>query len=108
MLKKHIFESDPHTLHQKLMLTVIPTEKLNFVVIGNHYYHTFGSENKHFWLLDANVNYRFSSLCSFRLEAQNMFDQREFSFLSYTDMMSLRRTYRIRPVSIVSSVITSL
>lgn len=97
-----------HTLHQKLSLTVIPTEKLNFVVIGNHYYHTLGSENKHFWLLDANVNYRLSSLWSFRLAAQNVFDQREFTFLSYTDMMSLKRTYRIRPASIVFSVITSL
>ncbi len=96
-----------HTAHQRLSLTVIPKEVLNFVVTGNHYYNTLGERKKHTFLLDANVNYRLSSLWSFRLTAQNLFDRREFSYISYTDMMSIERTYRIRPFSLLFSVITS-
>lgn len=94
-------------IHQKLSLTFIPIKKLNMVVTGNHYYNTLESESKHTLLVDADLNYRFTSKWSFRLSAQNVFNQREFSYISYTDMMSYERKYRIRPFSLLFSVITS-
>ena len=94
-------------IHQKLSLTFIPIEKLNVVLIGNNYYNTLESGNKNTLLVDADLNYRFSSKWSFRLSAQNLFNQREFSYISYTDMMSYERKYRIRPFSLLLSVITS-
>ena len=94
-------------IHQKLSLTFIPIKKLNVVVTGNNYYNTLESGNKNTLLVDADLNYRFSSKWSFRLSAQNLFNQREFSYISYTDMMSYERKYRIRPFSLLLSVITS-
>lgn len=96
-----------HAMHQKLSLSFIPYEKLNVVIIGNHYLNTFESRNKNSYLWDADVNYRLSSKWSFRLSAQNLLNQKEFSFISYTDIMSLERTYQIRPFSLLFSVITS-
>jgi hypothetical protein len=96
-----------NTMHQKLSLTFIPIEKLNVVINGNHYLNTLESGNKNCYLWDADVNCRFSSKWSFRLSAQNLLNQKEFSFLSYTDMMSIERTYQIRPFSLLFSVITS-
>lgn len=50
-----------NTMHQKLSLTIIPVEKLNLVVIGNHYLNTLESGNKNTYLLDTDMNYRLSS-----------------------------------------------
>ena len=98
-------------IHQKLSLTFIPIEKLNVVVTGNNYFNTLESENKNTLLVDADLNYRFFSKWSFRLSAQNLFNQREFSYVSYTDtytdMMSYERKYRIRPFLLLLWVITS-
>jgi hypothetical protein len=96
-----------NTMHQRLSLTFIPIEKLNVVVIGNHYLNTLESGNKNSYLLDTDVNCRLSSKWSFRLSAQNLFNQKEFSFVSYSDMMSVERKYQIRPFSLLFSVITS-
>ena len=94
-------------MHQKLSLTLIPVEKLNVVVTGNHYLNTLESGKKNTYLLDADVNYRLSSKWSFRLSAQNIFNQKEFLYTSYMDMMSMERRYKIRPFSILFSVMTS-
>ena len=96
-----------HTMHQKLSFSFIPYEKLNVVIIGNHYLNTLESGNKNSYLWDADVNCRLSSKWSFRLSAQNLLNQKEFSFISYTDMMSIERRYHIRPFSLLLSVITS-
>ena len=96
-----------NTMHQKLSLTIIPLEKLNLVVIGNHYLNTLESEKKNTYLVDVDLNYRLSSKWSFRLSTQNLFNQKEFSYISYTDMMSMERSYKIRPFSMLFSVITS-
>lgn len=96
-----------NSIHQKISFTVIPMEKLSFVVIGNHYLNTLDSGNKNSYLLDADLNFRQSSKWSFRLSVQNIFNQKEYSYISYTDMMSLERRYKIRPFSMLLSVITS-
>lgn len=96
-----------NTMNQKLSLTIIPTNKLNVVVTGNHYLNAFEDGDKNTFLFDADINYRLSSLWSFRLSAQNIFNQKEFSYISYTDMMSIERKYKIRPFSLLISVITS-
>lgn len=96
-----------NTMHQKLSLTFIPVEKLNIVITGNHYLNTLESKNKNTYLLDADLNYRLSSKWNFRLSAQNLFNQKEFSYISYTDMMSMEKRYKIRPFSMLFYVITS-
>jgi len=96
-----------NNVHQKLSMTFIPIEKLNIVMTGNNYYNTLESGSKNTLLIDSDLNYRFSSKWRFRLSAQNLFNQREFSYISYTDMMSYERKYRIRPFSLLLSVITS-
>ncbi len=96
-----------NTLHQKLSLTFIPTEKWNLILIGNHYLNTLQSGKKNTYLLDADLNYKFSSKWNFQLSIQNIFNQKEFSYTTYTDMMSMERLYKIRPFSVLFSIITS-
>ena len=98
--------SSTNTVQQKLLMTFIPTEKMNVAVTGNHYYNTLDSGNKNTFLLDASANYKFSSKWSFRLSTQNILNQNMFSYISYTDMVSVERTYKIRPLSLLLSVIT--
>ena len=97
-----------NTMHQKLMFTVIPAKKLSMVIIGNHYLNTLESGKKNTFLLDADLNFRQSSKWSFRLSAKNIFNQKEFVYFYYTDMMSMQRQYKIRPFSMLFSVITSI
>lgn len=98
--------SSTNTMQQKLLLTFIPTQKMNVAVTGNHYYNTLDSGNRNTFLLDADANYRLSSKWSFRLSAQNLLNQKTFSYISYTDMVSVEKTYKIRPFSLLFSVIT--
>lgn len=97
-----------NTMHQKLAFTVIPAKKLSLVIIGNHYLNTLESGKKHTFLLDADLNLLQSSKWGFRVSAQNIFNQKEFSYFSYTDMMSMQKQYKIRPFSVLFSVITSI
>jgi len=99
-------EQSSNSIHQVLSLTLAPLKKGNVVLTGNHYNNALESGHKDLFLVDAAINYKLSQQWNFQLSAQNIFNEKEFSYVSYTEMMAVERKYQIRPYSLLFSVIT--
>lgn len=99
-------EQSSNSIHQVLSLTLAPLKKGNVVLTGNHYNNALESGHKDLFLVDAAINYKLSQQWNFQLLAQNIFNEKEFSYVSYTEMMAVERKYQIRPYSLLFSVIT--
>ena len=103
----HADRQTTRTLHQQLSATLTPLSALSFTASGSHYYHTLAGSGKHVCLLDARVAWRLSRLFTFRLTAQNLLDYRTFAYTSYTDLMAVEQTYRLRPFTLLLTVLTT-
>ena len=103
----HADRQTTRTLHQQLSVTLTPLSALSFTASGSHDYHTLAGSGKHIYLLDARVAWRLSRLFTFRLTAQNLLDYRTFAYTSYTDLMATEQTYRLRPFTLLLTVLTT-
>ena len=103
----HADRQTTRTLHQQLSATLTPLSALSFTASGSHDYHTLAGSGKHVCLLDARVAWRLSRLFTFRLTAQNLLDYRTFAYTSYTDLMATEQTYRLRPFTLLLTVLTT-
>jgi hypothetical protein len=78
------------------------TKKLNIMIIGEHLRNQV-SANQHvnMFLMDAVARYRVSAKFEISLNWNNIFDTREYSYSSYTDLYYTSYSYTLRPMNIM-------
>lgn len=90
-------------LKQSLALKVIPSDKLNFTLKGEHYCNRMDEDyTKNFYLVDFMATYKVSNRFSLDFQLTNLFDEREYAYTSFTnDAMRVSRKYMIRPRNVL-------
>lgn len=90
-------------LKQSFTLKVIPLDKLNFTLKGEHYSNRMDEDyTKNFYIVDFMATYKVSNRFSLDCQVTNLFDEREYAYTSFTnDAMRISRKYLIRPRNVL-------
>jgi hypothetical protein len=91
-----------HNLKQNFTYYIPITKKINLMIIGEHLRNQI-SANQHvnMFLMDAVVRYKVSAKFELSLNWNNIFDTREYSYSSYTDLYYTSYSYKLRPMNIM-------
>jgi len=91
--------------NQTLFLRVIPSSRFHMGLRGEHYLNKISQDQKkHLLLTDMNITYKLSKTMELTLDVTNIFNQKNYSYLSFSDEAStMYRSYRIRPRNILLS-----
>ncbi|MDO5396264.1 MAG: TonB-dependent receptor [Bacteroidales bacterium] len=98
--------SDATSLNHRLSFTFIPTDRLNFSVIAEHYYTHFGdgmAKDANLVLVDASASYQLSSAIRLGLTARNLLDRKQFRYTSFGNLSQTDYSFGIRPRNILMS-----
>ncbi|GJG27410.1 hypothetical protein PRRU23_11100 [Segatella bryantii] len=83
-------------LFQKMELSFLPTEALNFSIIAEHYVHYLYQDNtKRSFFGDIKCSYRHKKT-DYTLSITNIFNQKYYTNTSYTDISSSYNRYTLR------------
>ena len=90
-------------VQQRLSLS-IGNEDFNLNLNGEHYYNELSAdESKNTWLADAGIQYNVGK-CRWTLSLNNLFNQEEFRYTTYSDVRSFTSWMKIRPRECVVSL----
>ena len=92
---------------QSLELIFSPSPKLNFSVLGEHYYTEFTDDvSKHLILADFKAEYNINDKWQFILSAKNILNQKTYNFtlVDSRDFTKSYTSYKIRPRNILLSL----
>ena len=90
-------------VQQRLSLS-IGNEDFNLNLNGEHYYNELSAdESKNTWLADAGIQYNVGK-CRWTLSLNNLFNQEEFRYTTYSDVRSFTSWMKIRPRECVVSM----
>ena len=90
-------------VQQRLSLS-IGNEDFNLNLNGEHYYNELSvDESKSTWLADAGIQYNVGK-CRWTLSLNNLFNQEEFRYTTYSDVRSFTSWMKIRPRECVVSL----
>ena len=90
-------------VQQRLSLS-IGNEDFNLNLNGEHYYNELSAdESKNTWLADAGIQYNVGK-CRWTLRLNNLFNQEEFRYTTYSDVRSFTSWMKIRPRECVVSL----
>ena len=82
----------------------IGNEDFNLNLNGEHYYNELSAdESKNTWLADAGIQYNVGK-CRCTLRLNNLFNQEEFRYTTYSDVRSFTSWMKIRPRECVVSL----
>jgi hypothetical protein len=89
-------------LKQNFTYYIPITKKINIMIIGE-YLRNQVSANQHvtMFLMDAVARYKVSPKFELTLSLNNIFDTREYSYSSYTDLYYMSYSYKLRPMNIL-------
>ena len=99
--------SDSKSYKQTLEMIFNPWRKLNFSILGEHYYTEFTNDvSKHLVLFDAKVEYNISDKLQLILSAENLLNQKTYNYtLVVSETFTKSYTsYQIRPRNILLSL----
>ncbi|MDR1348252.1 MAG: carboxypeptidase-like regulatory domain-containing protein [Prevotellaceae bacterium] len=89
-------------LKQNFTYYIPVTRKINIMIIGEHLRNQV-SANRHvnMFLMDAVARYKISPKIELSLNWNNIFDTREYSYSSYSDLYYASYSYALRPMNII-------
>ena len=87
----------------RLDLNFFPMKRLILNVAFEENYTNMTEEGRHTWFGDAKITYK-AGRFDWELEANNIFNRKVFSRVTYTDMDIYRSTYRLRPFNVMLKV----
>lgn len=99
--------SDTKEYKQTLELIFHPWEKLNFSVLGEHYYTEFTDDvSKHLVLMDVKAEYNLSDKWQLILSARNLLNQKEYNYtvVNAEDFTKSFTSYQIRGRDVLLSL----
>ncbi len=93
-----------HSFHQKLFVTVIPSDIVQLTVGAEHFLTAFsGGGTASLVLLDASAVWRVSSRVRLSLTADNLLNSHSYEYVTYGTLSTSRHTFRIRPRALLLS-----
>lgn len=99
--------TNSHSYTQTLEMIFSPWNKLNFSVLGEHYYTEFSDDvSKHLILFDCKAEYNLSDKWQLILSAKNILNQKTYNFtLADSEMFTKSySSFQIRPRNILLSL----
>jgi hypothetical protein len=99
--------TNSHNYTQTLEMIFSPWKKLNFSVLGEHYYTEFSDDvSKHLVLFDCKAEYNINDNWQLILSAKNILNQKTYNFtLADSEMFTKSySSYKIRPRNILLSL----
>lgn len=99
--------SDTKEYKHTLELIFHPWEKLNFSVLGEHYYTEFTDDvSKHLVLMDVKAEYNLSDKWQLILSARNLLNQKEYNYtvVNAEDFTKSFTSYQIRGRDVLLSL----
>lgn len=98
-------DADNSSALQRLGITLIPKDPLQFTLGAEYYYNRFsGSRHAQLTLFDLSAVWKVSSKVRLQLEARNLLDQREYRYVLYGSLSTSEHSYRLRPRNILASI----
>ncbi len=98
------FMPSVHNLSQNLIVSLIPIKKLILSLSLNHYYNNIiESSDRSIWFGNAGVKYRAKNI-DWMLDWTNVFNTRQFTNYSNSDISSYYSVYNLRPSEILLRV----
>lgn len=93
------------SLSQNLACNLNFTKAWVLKLMGEHYSSEIASStHKQLFLADISTAYNFKNGIELSLNVRNLFNQKSYSFTSYTNLTQTQRTYDLRPRNIWASV----
>lgn len=94
-----------HTLHQTLVATILPQDKMNFSVGAEHFLTRFPEGNTaNLILLDASAVWSPGKKVRLSLTANNLLNRRRYEYVTYGALLRSEHTFGIRQRSILASI----
>ena len=87
----------------RLDLNFFPMKRLILNVAFEENFTNMTEEGRHTWFGDAKITYK-AGRFDWELEANNIFNRKVFSRVTYTNMDIYRSTYRLRPFNVMLKV----
>ncbi len=81
---------------QRLTLNIYPTQKLTLTLSAEDNYNNLTAENRHAWFGDASAKLKLKRV-DLELQLNNLFDQRQYTRVSYNGLDIFTQTSQLRP-----------
>lgn len=91
------------TATQRIKLNVYVTKHLTFAATAEDNYNNLTAENRHAWFGDLSAKYRLKNI-DFELQANNLFNQRQYTRVNYSGLDIFTSTSHLRPLNVIATV----
>lgn len=88
---------------QRISMNVYPTKKLTLTLSAEDNYNNLTAENRHAWFGDAAAKLKLKRV-DLELQLNNLFDQRQYTHVSYSGLDIYTQTSQLRPRNVVFCV----
>ena len=88
---------------QRLSMSVYPTKTLTLTLAAEDNYNNLTAENRHAWFGDATAKLKLKHI-DLELQLNNLFDQRQYTRVSYSGLDIYTNTSQLRPRNIIGTV----
>ena len=88
---------------QRLSMNVYPTKTLTLAIAAEDNYNNLTAENRHAWFGDASAKLKLKHT-DFELQLNNLFDQRQYTQVSYSGLDIYTQTSQLRPRNVIFTV----
>lgn len=88
---------------QRISMNIYPTKKLTLTLAAEDNYNNMTAENRHAWFGDASAKLKLKGI-ELELQLNNLFDQRQYTRVSYNGLDIYTQTSQLRPRNVILSV----
>ncbi|MCQ2197693.1 MAG: hypothetical protein MJZ60_09260 [Bacteroidaceae bacterium] len=88
---------------QRLSMSLYPTKTLTLTLSAEDNYNNLTTTNRHAWFGDAKAKLKLKRV-DLELQANNLFDQRQYTRVSYSGLDIYCQTSQLRPRNIIASI----
>ena len=88
---------------QRLSMSVYPTKTLTLTLAAEDNYNNLTAENRHAWFGDASAKLKLKHI-DLELQLNNLFDQRQYTRVSYSGLDIYTQTSQLRPRNAILTV----
>lgn len=88
---------------QRISMSLYPTKTLTLTLAAEDNYNNLTAENRHAWFGDASAKLKLKHI-DLELQLNNLFDQRQYSRVSYNGLDIYTQTSQLRPRNVLLSI----
>lgn len=88
---------------QRLSMSIYPTKTLTLTLAAEDNYNNLTVTNRHAWFGDAKAKLKLKRV-DLELQANNLFDQRQYTRVSYSGLDIYSQTSQLRPRNIIATI----